>query len=90
MLIENKDLPNEFVSIRQVWLQQINRVTESITHRYMQDSNKEHFDKVGIETVIESVVALHLTLVDYGEATVQSDVTNWIKVHSKDKIQDKS
>ena len=76
-MIENKDLPNEFVSIRQVWLQQVNRCTEAITNRYRIDitTNGGHFPvgDVGEATVVESVLALYYSLVDYGEASIKTE-----------------
>ena len=77
-MIENKDLPNEFVSIRQVWLQQINRCSEAMTIRYKTDITVSggygNISDVGVETVIESVVTLYISLVDYGEATIKTEV----------------
>lgn len=88
-MIENKDLPTEFVSIRQVWLKQINRVTEAITHRYMTDVRDPYNVKTGEETMIESVIALYNTLVDFGEATIRSDVAEWVEEHRNDANQKK-
>jgi len=76
-MIENKDLPVEFISIRQVWLMQINRCTEAMSHRFMQDVKDDRTGKIGINTVAESVLALRETLIDFGEATILSDVDKW-------------
>jgi hypothetical protein len=77
-MIENKDLPNEFVSIRQVWILQINRCTEAISNRYKTDISVRggyaDVSDVGVATVIESVISLYHILVDYGEATIKSEV----------------
>jgi hypothetical protein len=77
MMIETRDLPQEYVSIRQVWLMQINRCTEALTNRYKiditVDGSYRNVDNVGRMTVIESVLALYYSLVDYGEATVKTE-----------------
>ena len=76
-MIENTDLPQEYVSIRQVWLMQINRCTEAMTNRYKiditVDGSYRNVDNVGRMTVIESILALYYSLVDYGEATVKTE-----------------
>jgi hypothetical protein len=92
-MIENKDLPEEFVSIRQVWLRQINRCTEAITNRYKTDISVRggyaDVSNVGSETLVESIMTLYHTLVDYGEATIKSDVAKWIDDHTERNIKDK-
>ena len=88
-MIENKDLPNEYVSIRQVWLQQINRCTEAITNRYKTDITVRggyvDVGDVGEAIVVESVLSLYYTLVDYGEATIKTEARK--KLH---EIQEKT
>ena len=80
-MIENKDIPNEFVSIRQVWLRQINRCCENMSNRYKVDitidGGYSNVNDVGIALVIESVDVLYYSLIDYGEATIKTDVKNW-------------
>lgn len=77
-MIEYKNLPDEFVSIRQVWLGQINRVTEVITNRYKLDITVQggyaDVTDVGVATVIEGVISLYYCLVDYGEALIKTEV----------------
>ncbi|UCF12074.1 MAG: hypothetical protein JSW06_08530 [Thermoplasmatales archaeon] len=88
-MIENKDLPSEYVSIRQVWLRQINRCNEAISHRFMMDVKDDRSDRSGSETVVESVVALYMNLTDYGEATIKSDVDAW-KLNVMSKMENTS
>ena len=78
-MIENKELPSEYVSIRQVWLQQINRCNEAMSHRFMIDVKDMQEGKSGGLTVVESVIALTLNLIDFGEAMIKSDVKKWIE-----------
>ncbi|UCD13367.1 MAG: hypothetical protein JSW60_07365 [Thermoplasmatales archaeon] len=76
-MIERKDLPSEYVSIRQVWLRQINRCNEAMSHRFMMDVKDDRSESSGSQMVVESVVALYTNLIDYGEATIRSDVDAW-------------
>lgn len=88
-MIEPKDIPQEYVSIRQAWIKQIDRCCEAISHRFMQDTKDQYTDRSGTETAVESVVALHTILIDYGEATVKSDVDKWINKHYEKTKDDK-
>jgi hypothetical protein len=73
-MIEPKDLPREYVSIRQVWLMQINRCNEAISNRAKPDSSEEaYFQQVGQRTVVYAVKSLYFSLVDYGEAKVKTE-----------------
>ncbi len=73
-MIEPKDLPREYVSIRQVWLMQINRCNEAISNRAKPDASEDaYFQQVGQRTVVYAVKSLYLSLVDYGEAKVKTE-----------------
>jgi hypothetical protein len=76
-LIEPKEIPQEFVSIRQVWLKQIDRCAEALSHRFMKDVQDQMSERSGLETFAESVIALNILLVDYGEATIKTDIERW-------------
>jgi len=78
-MIEPRSIPEDYVNIRQVWLRQIDRCAEAISHRYMKDVHDQYSERSGLETVVESVVALETLLVDYGEAAVKTDVDRWIQ-----------
>jgi len=43
----------------------------------MLDVKDDRTGKIGINTVAESVIALQETLIDFGEATILTDVRNW-------------
>jgi hypothetical protein len=73
------EIPEEVIHIRQAWIKAINRVAEAIAYRFKRDVNDQYSERSGIETVVESVVALKCILVDYGEATIESDVMDWYK-----------
>lgn len=84
-MIESKELPQEFVSIRQVWLKQIDRVNEALSKRYMMDVKDDRTDSVGMQMVIESINAFRLNLINFGEATIKNDVAAWIRVQKQMK-----
>lgn len=85
-MIEQKEIPQEYVNIRQVWLKQIDRCAEALSHRFMKDVQDSRGETSGLETFVESVVALNILLVDYGEATVKSDVNKW-REKNRDRIK---
>lgn len=76
--MENKELPSEYVSIRQVWLQGINDSRRAIGQQSIHEASLEKNEMVvGAKTVCHTVEALYLSLVDVGEAMVRSDVDKW-------------
>ena len=87
-MIEPKDLPNEYISIRQAWIQAINRVAEAIAYRYKRDVDDKYSEQSGLQTVIESIAALYYMLVDYGEAPVKTETTKWYNEHIKGRTGD--
>jgi hypothetical protein len=77
-MIENKELPSEYVSIRQVWLQGINDSRKAISQQAILEATYERSEDVtGAKTVCHTINALHLSLVDYGEALVRTEVDKW-------------
>ena len=43
----------------------------------MKDTQDQYTDRSGLEKVAENVIALEALLVDYGEATIKTDVKEW-------------
>jgi hypothetical protein len=87
-MIEPKEIPQEFVSIRQVWLRQIDRCMDAISIEQIQ--NEKYHSYVGDFTIIKTITALELTLVDFGEARIKTDVEKWeqeFHEKNKDKIK---
>ena len=79
-MIENKELPSEYVSIRQIWLQSISRCSDAISNKAKPDASHEaNWQEIGNRTVVHTVNALYHSLVDYGEATVRTDVKKYRK-----------
>ena len=77
-MIESKELPSEYVSIRQVWLQNITRCSEAMSNRAKPDASHEaNWQEVGARTVIYTVKTLYYTLIDYGEAIVKTEVEKY-------------
>ena len=84
-MIEPKDIPKEFVNIRQVWLMQINRCLEAITNKELKDEQTHSF--AGDHAVVDSIRGLYYTLVDYGEAKVKSDVDRLFMDWKKEQFE---
>ena len=79
-MIENKELPSEYVSIRQMWLKRIDDCGKAIGQQAINEATREkHEDVTGAKTVTYTVKALHHSLVDYGEALVRTDIEKWYK-----------
>ena len=77
-MIENKELPSEYVSIRQIWLQSISRCSDAISNKAKPDASHEaNWQEIGNRTVVHTVNALYHSLVDFGEATVRTDVKKY-------------
>jgi len=83
-MMEDKELPSEYVSIRQVWIKSINRVAESIAYRFKHDVSDQWSEQTGQQTVIESIISLRALLVDYGEAPIRTEVDEWHEKHRKE------
>ena len=83
-MIEGKELPSEYVSIRTIWLRGIEECRKAISQKVMVESSEMNFDRdAGDRTVVHTVNALYLSLVDYGEATIRTDVDEWYNTFYK-------
>ena len=77
-MIEAREIPSEFVSIRQIWLKGIDDCRRAIGQRAIQESSAERMNfVVGDRTVCYMVGSLYHSLVDYGEALIRSDVDRY-------------
>lgn len=85
--MDDKKIPEEFVSIRNIWLQNISRCCEAIANRAKPDaSNEAGFHDVGTRTVYHTVSSLYYSLIDYGEALVKTDCTKIKKEYVDPKM----
>jgi hypothetical protein len=82
-MIEDKELPSEYVSIRAIWLKGIEECRKAISQVANIDTSSERKEwaLAGPRTVVHTVDALCLSLVDYGEALIKTDVDKWRKEH---------
>ena len=88
-MIDDKKIPEEFVSIRNVWLGNISRCCEAISNRAKPDASAEGgFQDVGPRTVFHTVNALYYSLIDYGEALVKTDCAKIKKEFVQPKMQE--
>lgn len=89
-MIETKELPSEYISIRQVWLQNIIRCSDAISNRAKPDASHEAaWVDVGPRTVIHTIKALQYTLIDYGEATIKTEVDKFYNDSIRPKLKEK-
>jgi len=74
----NNDLPPEYISIRNIWLQAINDCRKAISQRAIQEPNEERsWREIGDRNIVYSVDALYYSLCDYGAARLRSDVDDY-------------
>ena len=80
-MMENKELPSEYISIRNIWLQSINDCRKAISQVANIEASSEMKSEfvVGARTTVHTIDALYLSLVDYGEALIKTDVDKWKK-----------
>ncbi len=88
-MIEQKVLPSEYVSIRQIWLKCIDDCGRAIGQRAVQEPNWDREDRdIGDRTVCHTVNALYNTLVDYGEAIIRSEVDRYVDEEFNPKLDE--
>lgn len=76
---DDKQIPSEYVSIRNIWLKGIEdcrKVISQVANIEASSDTKFNLD-AGQRTVVHTVDALYLSLVDYGEALIKTDVDKW-------------
>ena len=88
LMIEPKELPSEFVSLRQLWMKRIDDCGRAMSQVANLDTASEMKEEYAAapRTIVYSVGALYFSLVDVGEATILSDVTAWKEKHHDPKI----
>jgi len=74
----DKEIPSEYMSIRQIWLQRIDDCGHAISQRAIQEPNYDRSAlNIGDRTIVYTVESLYYSLVDYGEALIRSDVDRY-------------
>jgi hypothetical protein len=78
-MISDKEIPSEYVSIRHIWLKGIDDCRKAISQvANIEASSDARYElDAGPRTVAHTVDALYLSLVDYGEAMIKTDVDKW-------------
>lgn len=88
-MIETKELPSEYVSIRHIWLKRIDDCGRAISQRAVQEPNWDREERdIGDRTVCHSVNALYSSLVDYGEAVVRTEVDSYVTREFDPKVDE--
>ena len=89
-MIGDKELPSEYVSIRQVWLRGIDDCRKAISQVANIESSSERKDwtLAGPRTACHTIDALYLSLVNYGEALILDDVEKWREQKYQPKLDE--
>lgn len=82
MAISEREQAGEFISIKQIWLAQINRCNESLSNYALKNSET---NSSGTRAAISSVNILVLNLINFGDAPLKDDFDRW-KEGAKDKF----
>lgn len=77
---QTEQIPNEHLSIRSIWLSEIHQCAAAFSSRSKPDMADLGSDyHIGCRIFIDSVDILYHSLIDWGEATIRSDVKAWYK-----------
>ena len=79
MIDDKAEIPSEYVSIRQIWIKGIEDCRRAISQVANIETSSERKDwmSAGPRTVVHTVDALYLSLVNYGEALILDDVEKY-------------
>ena len=77
MSIEQQEAAGEFISIKQIWLAQINRCNEALSNYNLKLREDDEF--ASMKAAIASVDVLVLNLIDYGDAPIKTEFNRWFQ-----------
>jgi hypothetical protein len=86
-MIESKEIPTGYISIQQIWLRAISDCRASIAHSAQTEHSTRYEGDVDERLIVDTVNALYSMLVDYGEARLLTDVTEWVNKKFNSRIQ---
>ena len=78
MPISEQEAAGDFISIKQVWLKQIDRCNELLSNHSLKGGS---YDEAGLHAAISSVNVLIMNLVDYGDAPIKTEYKTWKEKH---------
>jgi len=81
MPISKQEGAGEYISIKQIWLKQIDRCNDALSN-YALKGHQE--DEGGLRAAISSVEVLIINLVDYGDAPLKTEYVKWWNSHRND------
>ena len=81
MPISNQEGAGEYISIKQVWLRQLDRCNEALSNYSLKAHQGD--EETGVRAAIASVGVLVINLIDYGDAPIKSDYLKWREGHKK-------
>lgn len=65
----------EYISIKQVWLRQLDRCNEALSNYSLKTHQGD--EESGVRAAIASVGVLIINLIDYGDAPIKSEFVEW-------------
>ena len=75
MSISEQEASGEFISIKRVWLRQLDRCNEALSNYSLKVHQGD--EESGVRAAIASVGVLIINLVDYGDAPIKTEFLKW-------------
>ena len=80
MVISEQEGSGEFISIKKIWLKQIDRINEVSSNWMLKGDRADQ--SVGIHAFNSAVDTLAASIVDYGDAPLRSEYLEWLAKES--------
>lgn len=78
MTISEQEAAEDFISIKQIWLKQIDRCNELLSNYILKGGHGGYNDE-GAIAAISSVNVLIRNLIDYGDAPIKTEFHKWLE-----------
>ena len=75
MPISEQEAAGEFISIKRVWLRQLDRCNEALSNYSLKVRQGD--EESGVRAAIASVGVLIINLIDFGDAPIKSEFLKW-------------
>ena len=81
MSISKQEQSGEYISIKQIWLAQINRCNESLSNYALKVHQGD--EESGMRAAVASVGVLIINLIDFGDAPIKTEYLKWRNENKK-------
>lgn len=75
MPISEQEASGEFISIKRVWLRQLDRCNESLSNYSLKTHQGD--EETGLRAAVASVGVLIINLIDFGDAPIKTEYLQW-------------